>query len=581
MCGIIGYSGPRPAAEVLLKGLERLEYRGYDSAGIAVVTDKAYIESVKKSGKLNVLKTCLERRTTPIVGSTGIGHTRWATHGEPSDRNAHPHMDTEQSLAIVHNGIIENSDVLKRELLASGKSFTSETDTEVVAHLLSDAFKKTQDLVQAFVEVTQRLEGAFAVVAIHKDQPNTIVAAKNNSPLLLGFGQGENFLASDIAAFAEYTQRVANIDQERIVALSGDSVYITDFAGHPVDYEVHTVSWHPASVDSSGWSSFMLKEIFEEPQAVENTLKGRTEDGTVILPECDHIRDDLLAIDRVVLVGCGTAAYAAMTASYSIEAWAGLPVSVELSHEFRYREPVLNSKTLAVFISQSGETMDSLMAVRYARQAGVKTISVCNVMDSSIPKESHAVIYTKAGPEVAVASTKSFVCQIVVLYLLALYLGQLRGFRSIFPRQKAVCELNRLPVKLKQVLEIYESVRQLAHWMSDSRSILFLGRHAGYPIALEAALKLKELAYIHAEGFAAGELKHGPIALIEPGQPVFVIVPSPVGSPILHAKVISNIREIKSRGARIIAIAAEGDSAVLPHADSVLRIPLTRYSFEP
>lgn len=581
MCGIVGYVGTRGSVEVLMGGLKRLEYRGYDSAGVAVIDDDGHLGTRKHAGKLGVLSDDLD--TTPLTdGQTGIGHTRWATHGGPTDENAHPHLGDGGKLALIHNGIIENFSELKSELLSSGHTFSSETDSEVAALLVGDAYRETGDLTTAMLQVVGRLEGAFTLLAVHADQPHVVVGARRNSPLVIGLGDGENFLGSDVAAFVEYTHRAMEIGQDQLVTIRPDSVEVVDFAGQPVTPSTFEVDWDASAAEKGGWSSFMAKEISEEPDAVAKTILGRVHDGLVDLPEVVALGEGTLAsIDRVVIIACGTAAYAGMVGKYAIEKWARVPVDVELAHEFRYREPVLSPNTLVVSISQSGETMDTLMAVKYAKEQGARTLSICNTQGATIPRESDAVIYTHAGPEVAVASTKAFVAQITAIYLLGLQLGQVRGTLSSELARELVAELQAVPDKLASVLGTGERIAELAHWMADTRSVLFLGRHVGYPVALEGALKLKELAYIHAEGFAAGELKHGPIALIEPGQVVFVIVPSPRDPGSLHAKVVSNIQEIRARGARVIAIAEEGDVAVLPHADEVIRIPLASPFFEP
>ncbi|MGR2753047.1 glutamine--fructose-6-phosphate transaminase (isomerizing) [Agromyces arachidis] len=581
MCGIVGYVGERNSLDVLMGGLRRLEYRGYDSAGVAVVDDEGDLEFAKRAGKLQVLADELERH--PIHrGGTGIGHTRWATHGGPTDRNAHPHLADDDKLALIHNGIIENFSELKEELVADGAEFKSETDTEVAAVLLGREYREAGDLREAFRRTVRRLEGAFTLLAVHRDEPGVVVGARRNSPLVIGLGENENFLGSDVAAFVEFTKRAVAIGQDQIVAITAGEVTVTDFDGNSVEVEPFDVAWDASAAEKGGWSSFMAKEVAEQPDAVANTIRGRIVDGVVSVPELDEFGDDALRdIRRITIVACGTAAYAGMVAKYAIEQWARIPVEVELSHEFRYREPVIDDGTLVVSISQSGETMDTLMAVKYAREQGAKAISVCNTQGATIPRESDAAVYTHAGPEVAVASTKAFVAQITALYLFGLHLARVRGTMSEADLATQVAELQAVPEKIATVLEQGERVGELAHWMSDTRSVLFLGRHVGYPIALEGALKLKELAYIHAEGFAAGELKHGPIALIEPGQPVFVVVPSPRGSAALHPKVVSNIQEIRARGARVIAIAEAGDAAVLPFADEVIRIPLAGPLFEP
>ncbi|GAA4486064.1 glutamine--fructose-6-phosphate transaminase (isomerizing) [Microbacterium panaciterrae] len=579
MCGIVGYVGPRPSQDILLAGLARLEYRGYDSAGIAVIGESGSLGMRKKAGKLQMLRDSLADAALPD-GTTGIGHTRWATHGGPTDANAHPHLADDDKLALIHNGIIENFAPLRAELEAEGVTFRSETDTEVAAALVGREYRRTGDLTEAFRAVVNRLEGAFTLLAVHQDQPGLVVAARRNSPLVIGLGDGENFLGSDVAAFVEHTRRALAIGQDEIVAITPSAVTVTDFAGNPVTSEPFEVSWDADAADKGGWPSFMAKEVAEQPEAVANTIRGRIKDGAVVIPELDGLDDLFRGIDRVIITACGTASFAGMVGKYALEQWARVPVDVELAHEFRYRDPVIGAHTLVVSISQSGETMDTLMAVKYARERGARTLSICNTQGATIPRESDAVVYTHAGPEVAVASTKAFVAQITALLLLGLHMGRVRGSHT--DGSGAVAELEALPAKISRVLAEEEArVAQLAGWMADTRSVLFLGRHVGYPIALEGALKLKEISYIHAEGFAAGELKHGPIALIEPGQPVFVLVPSPRHSALLHAKVVSNIQEIRARGARVIVIAEEGDAAVLPFADEVIRIPLAEAMFEP
>jgi len=583
MCGIVGYVGDNKSLEVLLGGLKRLEYRGYDSAGVAVLDESGQIGTRKRAGKLQVLVDDLESR--PLGnGSTGIGHTRWATHGGPTDRNAHPHLSADGKLALIHNGIIENFATLKQELLDTGATFTSETDTEVAALLVGRAYEQTGDLTEALRSVVAHLDGAFTLLVMHEDQPGVVVGARRNSPLVIGLGDGENFLGSDVAAFVEFTRRAVAIGQDQIVTIRPDSVVVTDFDGNPVETDEFEIKWDASASDKGGWSSFMAKEISEEPEAVANTILGRTHDGLVNLEELAPIGDEALAdIDRIVIIACGTAAYAGMLGKYAIEQWSRIPVDVELSHEFRYRDPILSDRTLVISISQSGETMDTLMAVKYVHdKSKAHLLSVCNTQGATIPRESHAVVYTHAGPEVAVASTKAFVAQVTALYLIGLHLAKVRGTLSDEAIRENVAELQAVPEKLAEVIEVAQAqVGQLAHWMTDTQSVLFLGRHVGYPIAMEGALKLKELAYIHAEGFAAGELKHGPIALIEPGQVVFVIVPSPRDPSSLHPKVVSNIQEIRARGARVIAIAEKGDAAVLPFADEVIPIPLAGSLFEP
>ena len=581
MCGIVGYTGQRGTIDVLLEGLSRLEYRGYDSAGISVL-DGDGIALRKKGGKLAVLRSSLEDRPLP-ASATGIGHTRWATHGGPTDENAHPHLGDEGRLSLIHNGIIENFAELRAELEADGETFASETDTEAAAKMLGRAFRATGDLTSAMQQVVARLEGQFTLLAVHAEQPGVVVGACHNSPLLVGYGDGEHFLGSDVSAFVKFTPKAAALDNDQIVTITDDSASVIDFDGSPVEPKRFEVDWDASAADKGGWSSFMAKEVSEGPEAVENTLRARlTDDGGVDLGELGVLDDEVLAgISRIVIVACGTASYSGLVGKYAIETWARVPVEVDLAHEFRYRDPMLDEHTLVISISQSGETMDTKMAVQHAKAQGARTLSICNTQGATIPRESEAVLYTHAGPEVAVASTKAFLAQVIGQLLFGLHLARVRGTMSDAAIAEVVAELRELPEELRQVLAEQSSVHELAHWMSDTRSVLFLGRHVGYPVALEGALKLKEISYIHAEGFAGGELKHGPIALIEPGQVVFVVVPSPRNEPVLHSKIISNIQEIRARGARVIAVAEAGDAAVLPYADVVLRVPLTLPMLEP
>jgi glucosamine--fructose-6-phosphate aminotransferase (isomerizing) len=575
MCGIVGYvgaAGGPQALDVVMEGLRRLEYRGYDSAGVALHTENGIV-TAKRSGKLERLREALAAE--PLPGAfTGIGHTRWATHGGPTDANAHPHVGGNGRVAVIHNGIIENFAVLKAELAADGVEFASQTDTEVAAHLLERAYDEFKDLSEAMRSVARLLEGAFTLLAVHAGEPGVVVGARRTSPLVVGVGEDACYLGSDVAAFIAYTREAIELGQDQVVTITPGHVEITDFHGTPVPGRRYHVDWDAAAAEKGGYPNFMAKEIDEQPHAVADTLLGRTNaDGRLVL---DEVRIDvamLRRIDKIVVVACGTAAYAGMVAKYAIEHWVRIPVEVELAHEFRYRDPVVNEKTLVVAISQSGETMDTIMAVRHARDQGARVIAVCNTNGSTIPRESDAVFYTHAGPEIAVASTKAFLAQITACYLLGLYLAQLRGTRSADQVAQTLGQLQAMPDKIQKVLDGLDQVRQMARWMVDSRSVLFLGRHVGYPVAMEGALKLKELAYIHAEGFAAGELKHGPIALIEPGQAVFVIVPSPRGPYSLHSKVISNIQEINARGARTIVVAEEGDDGVVPFASEIIRVP--------
>ncbi|MEE6287553.1 glutamine--fructose-6-phosphate transaminase (isomerizing) [Georgenia sp. MJ173] len=577
MCGIVGaVTISRPnhdPAEAVLEGLARLEYRGYDSAGIAAV-GPAGLTVRKRAGKLANLLGDLE--AAPLdEAAAAIGHTRWATHGVPNDANAHPQVSGDGRLALIHNGIIENFAPLKAELAADGATFTSETDTEVAAHLLGRAYEEHGDLTAAMRAVTARLEGAYTLLAVHVDAPGVIVAARRNSPLVIGLGDGTNYLGSDVVAFVSQTKRALEVGQDQIVTLTGDRVEVTDADGAAVEPRAFTVEWDAEAAVKGGFDTFMDKEIHDQPKAVADTLLGRS-DGAGRL-KLDELRIDeavLRSVDKIIVVACGTAAYAGHVAKYAIEHWCRIPVEVELAHEFRYRDPVVDQRTLVVAVSQSGETMDTIMAVRHAREQGAKVLAIVNTHASTIARESDAVLYTHAGPEVAVASTKAFLAQITACYLLGLFLAELRGNKYSEEVVGYLEELAAMPARIQQVIDGEEQIREVARSMAGATTVLFLGRHVGFPVALEGALKLKELAYIHAEGFAAGELKHGPIALIEEGQPVFVIVPTP-RRPTLHAKVVSNIQEIRARGARTLVIAEEGDDAVTEFADVVFRVPRT------
>ncbi|MFI8401586.1 glutamine--fructose-6-phosphate transaminase (isomerizing) [Streptomyces sp. NPDC085463] len=580
MCGIVGYVGGQSALDVVVAGLKRLEYRGYDSAGVAVLSDGG-LAAAKRAGKLVNLEKELAERPLP-GGSVGVGHTRWATHGGPTDTNAHPHLDNAGRVAVVHNGIIENFAALRGELAERGHDLASETDTEVVAHLLAEEFSSTGDLAESMRLVCRRLDGAFTLVAVHADQPGVVVGARRNSPLVVGVGEGENFLASDVSAFIAHTRSAIELGQDQVVELTREGVAVTDFDGMPADVRSYHVDWDASAAEKGGYDHFMLKEIAEQPKAVADTLLGRIDaSGRLTLDEV-RIPDTVLReADKIVVVACGTAFHAGLIAKYAIEHWTRIPCEVELASEFRYRDPILSPRTLVIAISQSGETMDTLMALRHAREQGAKVLAVCNTNGSTIPRESDAVLYTHAGPEVAVASTKAFLTQLVACYLLALYLGQVRGTKWGDEILAVVRELARIGDEVERVLETMEPVRALARSLAHKDTVLFLGRHVGHPVALEGALKLKELAYMHAEGFAAGELKHGPIALIEEDLPVVVVVPSPKGRSVLHDKIVSNIQEIRARGARTIVIAEEGDETVVPYADHLVRIPATPTLLQP
>ncbi len=572
MCGIVGYVGHRQAQDVVIEGLRRLEYRGYDSAGIALVHD-GDIAATKRAGKLANLEKAISESPLP-ASSTGIGHTRWATHGAPNDTNAHPHLGQHRRLAVVHNGIIENFATLRAELERAGHELLSETDTEIAAHLLEAEVETGADLTTAMQRVCRRLEGAFTLVAVDGHDSDRVVAARRNSPLVVGLGEGENFVGSDVAAFIEYTRDALELGQDQVVTITGEGVEVSDFDGTPAAGRPYYVDWDLSAAEKDGYDWFMRKEIFEQPRAVADALLGRHDDeGLLQLDEVRLSDQELREIDKIIVIGCGTAAYAGLVAKYAIEHWTRIPCEVELAHEFRYRDPILTRSTLVVAISQSGETADTLQAIRHARTQGSRVLAICNTNGSTIPRESDAVIYTHAGPEIGVASTKGFLTQLIACYLLGLYLAQVRGTKFGDEIAAVIDQLEALPDQVAEVLAGAEDVYALAQRHLDRRTVLFLGRHAGFPVALEGALKLKELAYLHAEGFAAGELKHGPIALIEEGLPVFCIVP-PRGRDQLHEKMISAIQEIRARGATTIVIAEARDSEVVaPYADHLIALP--------
>lgn len=581
MCGIVGYVGTKQALDVVVDGLRRLEYRGYDSAGVALVTDSG-LATDKRAGKLANLEGSLSGKKLP-ESHTGIGHTRWATHGGPTDRNAHPHVDCTGKLAVIHNGIIENFALLREELEKNGHEFSSETDTESVAHLLEEEFGKNGgDLPSAMRTICKRLEGAFTLVAVHADKPDLVVGARRNSPLVVGRGQGENFLASDVAAFIAHTRHAIELGQDQVVELRPEGVTVTDLAGLPASIKEYEVTWDASAAEKGGYPHFMLKEINEQPKAVADTLLGRVDaDGRLQLDEMRLSDDELRDIDKIIVVACGTAYHSGMIAKYAIEHWTRIPVEVELASEFRYRDPIVDRQTLVIAISQSGETMDTLMALRHAREQRARVLAICNTNGSTIPRESDAVLYTHAGPEVAVASTKAFLAQIVAVYLVGLYLAQVRGTKYGDEIGIILKQLLEMPPKIESVLETMEPVRELARKFADKTSVLFLGRHVNFPVALEGALKLKELAYMHAEGFAAGELKHGPLALVEEGTPVVVAVPAPRGRDVIHDKVVSNIQEVRARGAVTVVIAEEGDESINSVADYIIRIPAAPVLLQP
>jgi len=586
MCGIVGYVGSGAAdarpQQVIMGGLARLEYRGYDSAGLAVVTeDRQRVAMAKKAGKLKNLEAELAVRPLP-AGTAAIGHTRWATHGAPTDANAHPHLAAGGRIAIIHNGIIENFSALRKELGSEGIDFLSDTDTEVAGHLLAREIERGLALPNAMRAVATQLEGAFTLLAVDAQEPTTVVGARRNSPLVVGIGDGENFLGSDVVAFIEHTRTALELGQDEVVVITPDAVVVTDASGNVVEREPYHVDWDAAAAEKGGFATFMDKEIHDQPQAVADTLRGRIDDHGRLKLDGGIIAESVLnSVDKIVIIACGTASYAGQVARYAIEHWCRIPVEVELAHEFRYRDPVVNVKTLVVAISQSGETMDTIMAVRHAQQQGSNVIAIVNTQGSTIAREADAVLYTRAGPEIAVASTKAFLAQITAAFLLGIYLAELRGNK--FPDEIAtlLAQLDEIPAKIQRVLDTSGPIRALGAALANERTVLFLGRHVGFPVALEGALKLKELAYIHAEGFAAGELKHGPIALVEEGQPVFIVLPSPRGRESLHSKVVSNVQEVRARGARTFVIAEEGDTEAADYAEQVFYIPASPVLMSP
>jgi glucosamine--fructose-6-phosphate aminotransferase (isomerizing) len=586
MCGIVGYVGNRPALNIVLDGLRRLEYRGYDSAGVAVI-DGGAVLTEKRAGKLaNLEKALAERAADGIAaGSTAIGHTRWATHGGPTDRNAHPHLSGDGRVAVIHNGIIENFARLRAELEATGVEFVSDTDTECAAHLLAAEVRVLREsgaedgphlLAEGMRRTVRRLEGAFTLLATDVQVPGAVVAARRNSPLVVGRGEGENFLASDVSAFIEHTREAIELGQDQVVLITPEAIEITDFLGEIAKGKEFHIDWDASAAEKGGYDYFMLKEIAEQPQAIADTLLGRlSERGDIVLDEVRLTDQDLRDVDKVFIIACGTSYHAGMVAKYAIEHWVRIPCEVELASEFRYRDPVLDRSTLVIPISQSGETMDTLMALRHAKEQKARVLAICNTNGSTIPRESDAVLYTHGGPEIAVASTKAFLTQLVACYLIGLHLAQVRGVMYADEVTAVVNRLQQVPDQLRELLGSMADVRALGRELKTASTVLFIGRHVGFPVALEGALKLKELAYMHAEGFAAGELKHGPIALIDEGTPVVCVVPSPAGRGVMRDKVVSNIQEVRARGARTIVIAEEGDDDVAAYADHLFTVPRT------
>jgi glucosamine--fructose-6-phosphate aminotransferase (isomerizing) len=577
MCGIVGYVGAKPALDVVMEGLARLEYRGYDSAGVAIRTDGGELTVVRRAGKLANLRGALtEPGVGDLSGTLGIGHTRWATHGAPNDRNAHPHTDCTGAIAVVHNGTLENFTELRDGLERRGHALASETDTEAVAHLIEERYDG--DLAASVRSVCRDLDGSFVLVVTHRDEPDVVIGARRNLPLVIGIGEGENFLASDVTAFIAHTRTARLVDQDQVVVLRRDQVTVTDLDGDPARGEEFHVDWDTAAAEKAGYEYFMLKEIDEQPEAVRETIGGRLDpSGRLVLDELAMSDEDIQGLTQVIVVGCGSAYHSGLVGKYAIERWARLPVQVEMASEFRYRDPVLDPHTLVVAVSQSGETADTLEAVRHARRQRAWVLAVSNTVGSSIARESDATFYTRGGPEVAVASTKAVTTQLAAMYLVGLYLAQVRGYRDEDEVRSHFHDLSLIPDLVTEVLTRMDPVRKLAREISDHERVLFLGRHVGYPIALEGALKLKELAYVSAEGLPAGEIKHGPIALIEKGTPVVVLAPRHALTP----KLLTNVQEVRARGARTILIGTDGDESLVPHADELFRIPDTKSLLSP
>jgi len=573
MCGIVGYVGHRQAAEILLEGLKRLEYRGYDSAGLAIVDGDGIVVQ-KSAGKLAVLESLVGR--TPPVGSMGIGHTRWATHGAPTTVNAHPHTDDDGTVAVIHNGIIENASRLRDALTERGHVFRSETDTEVIAHLIDELFEDS--LEQAVVAAVKQLEGTYGLAIVSTRDPDKLVGARRGSPLLIGVGEGEQFLASDAAAVVNHTRSVVYMDDDEVAVLTPDSYELLDLHSTSVQRSVDTVDWTVDTIERGGYAHFMLKEISEQPEAIRNTMRGRLleDEGTARLGGIGLSDQELLEIDQIVLTACGTSWHAALIGEYMLEEFARIRTEVEYASEFRYRTPLVDSKTLVIAISQSGETADTLAAIREAKRRGARTLGFVNAVGSSIAREVDSGTYLHAGPEIGVASTKAFTCQVVALALLTLRLARLRSM-SVLQGREFVSALCRLPDQVEQILANTAPIEALADRYALAQNALFLGRGYNFPVALEGALKLKEISYIHAEGYPAAEMKHGPIALIDEMMPVVCVAPQDA----VYQKVLSNVQEVKTRRGRVIAVVSEGDSELTRIADHTITIPQTLDSLTP
>jgi glucosamine--fructose-6-phosphate aminotransferase (isomerizing) len=574
MCGIVGYVGPRDAAPILLEGLRRLEYRGYDSAGIAVLTDGGQVFVEKRAGKLTNLTEHLNGGAP--AGHPGIAHTRWATHGRPNDTNAHPHRDCTGRLALIHNGIIENYAPIKEQLAAAGHVFTSETDTEVLAHLIES--KYDGDLVEAVRQALGEVRGAYAIGVMHTDHPERIVGARMNVPLIVGLGNGEGFLASDVPAILEHTKNVVILQEGDIADVTPDGVRIIDLDGTPRERDVTRIKWTLDAAEKGGFRHFTLKEIYEQPHAIQESLRGRVSaDGSVSMPELAEIADQLRSVERVYVVGCGTARYASEVGAFLLQQWAGLPASSQIGSEMRYAPPPLDDRTLVISVSQSGETADTLAPTRLAAERGATIVVVTNVVGSALTRDAAAVCYLQAGPEIAVASTKAFVTQVVVLELIALHIAQLRGTLRPHQVRSIGLAMRDLPAQAAETLRLAPQIKKMARRYASVRDVMYIGRGLGYPIAMEGALKLKELSYVHAEGYAAGELKHGPIALLDGQTPLVAIATSGT----TYEKVVSNVAEVRAREAPVIAVATEGDEEIGRYAQDVISVPETIEALAP
>jgi glucosamine--fructose-6-phosphate aminotransferase (isomerizing) len=579
MCGIVGYVGPQDPVEVIVEGLRRLEYRGYDSAGVAVVGENGEILIRRASGKLRDLEKVIAAE--PLAGSYGLGHTRWATHGRPSEENAHPHRDCSGRLVVIHNGIIENYLDLKRHLESKGHEFATETDTEVIAHAIEDSYKNgATDLPDAFRQVLPKLNGIYSLVALHTDDPQLLVAARQGPPLVIGIGEDETFVASDIPAILMHTKNMVFMEDGEVVVIRPDGPQFTDMKGTPIEKTPTRIPWDPIMVEKGGYKHFMLKEIHEQPRAARDTLLGRVSlDSARVLmdDEMALTDDDLRGVDRACIVACGTSWHAGLVGKFLIEQLAGLPVEIDYASEFRYRKPLVDEKTLAIYISQSGETADTLAALREAKSKGAKTLCICNVQGSMLTREANGTVYTHAGPEIGVASTKAFTSQLVAITLLALKLSQTRGKMPDDELLAFVQALYHVPAQMEHYLNDDDGLLDLAKTFQHHRDFLFLGRGVNYPIALEGALKLKEISYIHAEGYPAGEMKHGPIALIDEEMPVVALIPHDC----VYEKMLSNIEEVKARSGIVIAITDRKDQDLEDKADSVIVVPATHELLSP